>query len=290
MHKENSSQCFQAQWNLASCLNPVPALFSQWNFRFVILLQNTPKLLLYVIIALLLVCLPSFFSVFLAFLSCFCLLCFFLVTSPSSFTSVLCCYCFALALLALFYFSCFSFLFLPHMFYVDHISLLLYFSFLSNFFSLLCQLLSRIYSWLCFLLTVAVPMGMEVNSQVVTDSKPICSTTFFLPGVSLPWRPDFVCPLFHLLPRHCACISYSTREGRNPSGSSARAWAARAMGMALGEHRVSRLEVSTCSYFCLEWLHLRDAVLPGEFSAMDLWWLLAQKYTEEQKKLQAYTP
>lgn len=58
MHKENSSQCFQAQRSLASCLNSVLALLSQWNFWFAIPVQNASELLPYVVIALLLVHLP----------------------------------------------------------------------------------------------------------------------------------------------------------------------------------------------------------------------------------------
>lgn len=72
MHKENSSQCFQAKRNLASCLNLVLALLSQRNFCFAMPVQNTSELTPYVVIALLLVHLPAIPPILFAFLSHFC--------------------------------------------------------------------------------------------------------------------------------------------------------------------------------------------------------------------------
>lgn len=229
MHKENLS--LQDAFRHSEIL-PL-ALLSWWNFCFVLPVQNTSELMLYVVIALLLACLPSFF-----FLSPF------------------------------FFCPCISFLFLLHMFFQITFPFLFHFSFQSTLPSFSIYFLCRTYYQLCFLLTVPVPKPHLAQwrgdgaEQPGSDRFPgtagatrVTSTTAspFAP----PPLPFLTCSFFAIntfASSQFLCTSQHQRRlksCRQVQPGSARAGAVTAMGLTLGDYRLSRLGTGHCRSFCL---------------------------------------
>ena len=144
----------------------------------------------YVVIALLLVCLPPFF--FFAFLSCFCFIYFFL-----DHTSLLLHFPFQSNLSSL---PCF----------------------------LVCRSYCWLFFPLTVPLPAPRPAqrhgdgaeqpGTASATWVTGPAAPLLLHPCLLPAVSLPLIPKFVSPLLCPVPRHRAYTPYSTKEGRNPSG------------------------------------------------------------------------
>lgn len=150
---------------------------------------------------------------------------------------------------------------------------------------LLCQIFPHHHSLQDFLGALLPTRGLCASTSPGTvalgggGSIPchLCHSPFALP----PW-PFLTCGSSainswpRLSPPPKTGLTHSPRSPRQGAG------AAPARGLASGEHRPSRLGTGPCSSFCLPQLYLGGTILPQEFSARNLWWLVAQKYAEEK--------